>query len=406
MYIFGNFSLLHRDQIVPTVDDLSKSDDRSPRPVIGWWSADPRQLTGQGIVTARVVAMLERVDAPAFSYRGSGMQSISTWLLSGLRLAGYLLRRRLGTLYLVCSRSNAGFIRDLPAYFSLFAGVRVIVHVHGSDIVDLCQRPCLGVIARTLLARCELVVPSAHLIAPLQALGVRKIHLCENFVEHANPLLQSIEVHQLTAAGREWRVLWNSNVMASKGFFQVAEAVGILSDEGVRVRLIALGKPIGDEAMSVQSCSEALQRLEGKHWIERPGQVDRPTAMRLLYASDIVCLPSYYASECQPLTLIEAMCAARPLVIADTPALRATVGDYSCEIVTEQSTAAVKAALQRLFLMPPADEVLHAAAEQARKRFSAQRFDYTMHRLFGLNASAADVGAVDRVHDLDEHTKL
>ncbi len=404
MYTFGNFSLLHSDQIAPNVDNLSKSDDRSPRPVIGWWSADPRQLTGQGIVTARVVAMLERVGTYDFSYRGSGLQSMSTWLLSGLRLAGYLLRRHLDILYLVCSRSKAGFIRDLPAYCSLFVGVRVIVHVHGSDIVDLCQRPCLGVIARTLLARCELVVPSAHLIAPLQALGVRKIHLCENFVEHTNTLFQTVKAHELTTANREWRVLWNSNVMASKGFFQVAEAIGTLVDEGVHVRLIALGKPIGDEAMSLRSCREALQRLEGKYWIERPGQVDRPTAMRLLYESDVVCLPSHYTSECQPLTLIEAMCAARPLVIADTPALRSTVGDYPCEMVAEPTPSAVKAALQHLFLAPPAGEVLRAAAERARQRFSAHRFDRDMSQLFGLDQIPTE--AADLAFNSDDHYKL
>jgi glycosyltransferase involved in cell wall biosynthesis len=193
--------------------------------------------------------------------------------------------------------------------------------------------------------------------------------------------------------------------MASKGFFAVAQAVGILADDGVPLRLVALGRPIGDEVMDQNACREALQRLEGQAWIDRPGQVDRPTAMRLLHEANVVCLPSHYISECQPLALIEAMCAARAVVIADTPALRATVGDYPCEVVAESTPAAVKAALQRLLCTPPTDEALRAAATRARNRFSARRFDRDISRLFGFEYLPGDVGTNDRVLDTTHHPK-
>lgn len=367
---------------------------RCQAPSIGWWSADTGQVTGQAIVTARVVALLSGRGTRDFSYNGSGLRSIASCGASAFRLMTAVLRGHVSTLYLVCSRSNAGFVRDIPAYLSHFAGVRVVVHVHGSDVVDLCRRPWTGRWARAVFSRCEMVVPSPHLLAPLHELGVRRVHLCENFTEPASGPISATEV-STPVSTRPWRVLWNSNVMASKGFFAVAAAVEALAAEGVPVRLVVLGRPIGDEAMDQSVCDEALRRLEGESWVERLGLVDRPTAMRQLHSADVVCLPSHYRSECQPLALIDAMCAGRPVVIADTPALRATVGDYPCEIVSEQTSAAVKAALRDVLHRPPTSDALQAAASRTRSRFSADRFDHDIARIFGFNllSGGADLPA-------------
>jgi glycosyltransferase involved in cell wall biosynthesis len=117
-----------------------------------------------------------------------------------------------------------------------------------------------------------------------------------------------------------------------------------------------------------------LDALIREPWFDHRGAVDQSQSMRLLSSADVVCLPSTYASECQPLALIEAMCAARPLVVANTPALRATVKDYPCEMVDVVNPESVRACLQRIARSrPPA--ALSAAAVAARERFSAGRFD-------------------------------
>lgn len=349
---------------------------------IGWWSANLSVLTGQAIVTSRVVALLEKADTQAFVYRGKRLKSIVSWVWAALRLGASLLARRVRLLYLVCSRSTAGFLRDMPAYLALLFGVRVLVHVHGSDIVDLCRRPGIGGIARNILARCELIVPSAHLLAPLRDLGLHRIHLCENFSEYIAPLVTSSP--RTKQSERLLRVLWNSNVMASKGFFAVADAVKSLVDEGISIRLAVLGRPIGDEVMDLRTCQHALSQLVGQSWIEYSGPVDRSAAMRLLHEADVVCLPSRYSSECQPLAVIEAMCAGRQLVISDAPALRATVGDYPCEKVSDSVASEICVALRHVMERPASDEALQSAAAHARLRFSPERFDRDMARLLRI----------------------
>jgi glycosyltransferase involved in cell wall biosynthesis len=361
---------------------------------IGWWGADCDLITGQAIVTRHVVSLLERDGVWDFSYRGKRLRSMASTLWSTVRLICTVFRGRVKTIYLVCSRSNAGFLRDLPAYLVRRAGVRVVVHVHGTDIIDLLQRPVIGTVARWAVRGCTLILPSGHLVEPLSSLGVRDYLLCENFVAEQPAPPQPTPA----APDEEYVVLWNSNVMASKGFFAVAEAVAHLHAQGQRVRLLALGAPLADEALTAAACAARLARLVKQPWMDYRGPVDRSGAREALLACDVVCLPSHYASECQPLALLEAMCACKPLLVADTAALRATVGSYPCEVVTRTEAPFIAQALQRGREAAGAVQavLLQAAGEEARRRFSTERFDRQMHELLGIDSPPGFANTVPR----------
>jgi glycosyltransferase involved in cell wall biosynthesis len=356
------------------------------RPAFGLWVTDPGVTTGQSLVTDRVDAIL----APAGLVRfvllpGLGRLALGVWLVAIATLARHTLAGRLHTLYVVCSRSTAGFVRDLPAYLTRFAGVRVVVHVHGSDIVDLLQQRPTGAVARWALRGCTLIVPSVHLVEPLARLGVRDCRVCENFVASA----AAAPAPAAKARGGPFVVLWNSNVMASKGFFEVAEAVGQLHGDGLPVRMVALGAPLADEALSAADCAARLATLISRPWMDYRGPVDRAGARQALLNCDIVCLPSNYSSECQPLALLEAMCSGKLLLVADTAALRATVQDYPCEVVTQTDSKTLAHALRRSRDAdgPHRDVLLQAAGERARHRFSAERFDCQMREVLSMDNS-------------------
>ncbi len=360
----------------------------------GLWSHDFSMVTGQAFVTARAAALMRQRQVCEFIYRGPGLAMLQTWLRCAVGLWSAVLRNRVKTLYLVCSRSNAGFLRDLPAYLVTFFGVRVLVHAHGSDIVDLMHRPLWGAFARSLLKRCELIVPSAHLLQPLTACGIARLHLCENFAFGVQP----------SAADGGWAsppgshnaglsVLWNSNILASKGFFAVAGAVEMLHRDGRAIKLVAIGSPMPDCEMSIEQVRQVLNSLSGRPWIELRGPVGRESLTRLLNQADVVCLPSRYVSECQPLAVIEAMCAGRQLVVSNSPALSATVGDYPCEIVESIDAASVAAALSRLSPSHPGRRALEHGAAAARARFSAERFDRVLASILDGAGSGTPVDA-------------
>lgn len=347
---------------------------------LGLWSADYTPLTGQALVTARVVRHQDTVSWREYVYSGAGLRMISTWAGAGLRLWRDIVLGRVRTLYLVCSRSNGGFLRDVPALLAARVGLRVIVHVHGSDIVDLLSARRLSPLARALYARCEIVVPSAHLLEPLREVTSARLHLCENFFFGDFPVSTAGATPPDPAT---LTVFWNSNVMASKGFFDLSGAVRQVSEEGLDVRLIAIGRPLGDEEMSLEEATQRLEELRNCDWFHYHGPADQATTMALTAYADVVCLPSRYSSECQPLAVIQAMCMGKAVIVSDTPALRATLGGYPARFVSVRSSDAIVEVLRQMLRQKQADPSAFAAGRQeatsvARTRFATARFDEEM----------------------------
>jgi len=353
----------------------------------GIWSADYTQITGQALVTARVVRQ-QRAVWREYLYRGRGWRSVLTWTQAVACLWRDIVLGRVRSLYLVCSRSNGGFLRDIPALLSAMVGVRVVVHAHGSDIVDLLSSRWLSRLARGLYAGCEVVVPSTHILEPLRKVTVAPLHLCENYFAGG----YSNVINALPAPG-VLTVLWNSNVMASKGFFDLTKAIRRVRTDGIPARLVSIGQPLSDEEMISQNVSYRLQALLAHEWLDHHGKVDPATAVALAEQADVVCLPSRYRSECQPLAIIHAMCTGKAIVVSDIPALRATVGDYPACFVPVRSVDAIANALRILHDQKQADPVAFAssrkeAAAAARKRFSAERFDREMAAILRLDVAA------------------
>lgn len=337
------------------------------------WTADFSITTGQAIVTRQVVNNSRLRSLRAYVY-GVGGKGIPSWVIAFIRMWVDISAGRLATLYVVCSRSNLGFFRDLPALLAARAGVRTVVHSHGSDIVDLLTTRGLSGFARWLYSRCEIVIDSSHLLDPVrQAVPGIKVHLCENCAGMMLIDDPATKDDQLT-------VLWNSHIMASKGFFHTIDAIRMLREKGVPIHLIAAGSALADVEMTKEEVSDLLAPLADEEWIDFVGIV-RPTAMPSLMArSDVVALPSYYESECQPLALIDAMCAGKAIVVADTPSLRATIGHYPAAFTRPKSVADIAHVLQNLFMRKDANNnalILEHADEAriARQRFAIDRFD-------------------------------
>lgn len=350
--------------------------------MIALWSTTYNDLTGQAIVTRRVVEhVLPRFGASReYVFPSTGRpRAIALWLSVVLRLWFEIANGRVDTLYLVCSRSSIGFIRDVPALLAAKAGVRVIVHSHGSDIMLLLAGRKVSPLARWLYRNCHIIVPSEHLRVSLLPY-VRSVHVCENFYAGS---VKSVEAGKNAKIG-DLTVLWNSNVMASKGFFDVFSAVRALRADDLPVTLISLGALVADEELGTDALKKRFSALGTPGWFEYRGRQPHERAVKILEQADVVCFPSRYSSECQPIAIIEAMCGGKAIVASDTPALRATLADYPAVFVPVNSVDAISSALRALAQKKARDPVgffqpSSESAIRAGRRFSVARFDSEMH---------------------------
>lgn len=341
---------------------------------VGVWSTNYDVINGQALVTKHVV---EQVLPGACQVRlfvfpgGASFQAIGAWIVAWVRLWVNVLLRRVPKLYLVCSRSNFGFLRDVPALLTSLVGIRVVVHAHGSDVFGLLTSRHVSPLARFLYARCDVVVPSRHLLEPLLPL-VKNAILVENYVL----TVQLGSPPRSPATGLN--IFWNSNVMSIKGFFDLIAAVRELRAQGLDLAVTSIGSLVPDGEMSAAVLAERFAEVQDLDWFVYLGQVSQISSVELLRGADAVALPS--VSEAQPVAIIEAMCLGRGVVVSDILALLATVGDYPCEIVRAKVVTELIEALRRLYLEKAADPVAFferrsGPAMSAKERFSVDRFN-------------------------------
>lgn len=360
------------------IENSSKLSDMSNKIIV--FSTEFESENGQAVVTRRVVRhVLPEIGGAALCVYpgGSGLRSIVVWVAVCVKLIWCLLTARSTTVYLVCSRTTFGFIRDLPGLLTAMLGKRVVVHCHGSDFDDLLTARSISGLARFVYRRCEVVFPCREIKAQVED-KVKAAHLCENFFGAVDVPIEKPDLNPSRLL-----VVWNSNIMASKGFFDVAAAIDTLVQAGRPVEFLCYGKILGDHELSEGGVRREMSKFEGLDWFTYLGVVQHSRAVSALQDADVVALPSRYSSEMQPLAIIEAMCAAKRIIVSDRASLRATVGDYPADFVLTDDAFAVADCLARLCDEKASDPKNFAARNQvaavrSKSRFSTGRFDSEM----------------------------
>lgn len=348
---------------------------------IAVWTPALEDVNGQNLVTRRVVEKQRRFISNTYAYPPGGGRSILSAIWTALRLCTAVLKGKHDGVYVVCSRSLLGFLRDfLPLAMSRF-GHSVIVHVHGSDFPKLFTHRVVGRLARIAYKKCTVVIPSAHLVKQLENVSFRSLQVCENFADICANRTQAL----LTVTrSKSFVVLWNSNIMASKGIFELIEGLRLLRDEGFAIDLIILGRPISDQESTAQKMAEFIVSLTAEKWINVKGHVDPEEVATYLTICDAVALPSTYESECQPLSVVQAMLTGRIVLVAPTDALRATVGTYPA--VFARRDPEVIADVLRPYVADGVTfgESLGQEIQIAERRFSPKGFDERMSQVLAV----------------------
>ena len=344
------------------------------RKIIIVWSTDWSLPTGQAIVTRRVIDQQSKFDWIRAQCGGRGLNSILLWFSAVFRVYLTLIFRKSNTIYLVCSRSKTGFIRDVPALIASLFGVRIVVHVHGSDLEDLLSVSFLGQIAIALYKRCEIIVPSSHLVERLRRVTGAPVYLCENF----SPML-SVDVQFKRADFKnEFVIVWNSNIMSTKGFFKLSAAIKIAKSNVLSLRFLSLGLPMGDAESSYEVVDKKLRALCNESWFTYIGPVSPEEAYRWTSVADLYVYPS--TNDCQPLALIQAMCLGKPIIANATPPLMATLGDYPARCIANPTPEIIANEIINYVNTINRCDLISDAA-RARDRFSIERFDASMEAI-------------------------
>lgn len=215
-----------------------------------------------------------------------------------------VIRGNIKTVYLTTSRTTLGSIRDMLFIITArIFSIKIINHLHGADFKTF--RNTRNPIYRLILDYVYKKIDTSIVLLP-------KMKEQYNMYEKMNVVSISNCAFPLADLPKNnsdsLNVLYLSNIMYSKGILLVIEAVDNLIKSGVKIKLSIAGSTMGDEYKNQDEILSLFQgMIKNKSYIEYFGTVTGVDKDQLLIDSDIFVLPSFYKTEAQPISIIEAM---------------------------------------------------------------------------------------------------
>jgi glycosyltransferase involved in cell wall biosynthesis len=350
-----------------------------PVHVVGYF---PPPVTGQAIATAHLLRLIgaER-ETRALDLRGPTATVATRAQLRPATLRHWAsvrerLRRDLSAcpdsvvLWPAISPTLLGHWRDLTTVLPAFGRRRrTYAVVHRGDFHRLFRNPLTLPSAFCLVRRLAGIV---FLDASLSDRCARfipehKRHVIANTIDDDLYCTPEEVEHKLRSRGErhDLRLLFVSNMIRSKGYLDLLDALAELRAGGMAVRADFVGHwpREADRSEFLDHCASA-----GLHdVVEHHGGIDDRAALKALYLrADLLVLPTYYPTEAQPLAIIEALNAGTPVIATAHAGIPGMIRD-GCEgsLVPPRDPQALARAI-RAWISPTA---WHRGAISARQRF-------------------------------------
>ena len=232
----------------------------------------------------------------------SALRTLCRLVTSPLSLSLRLLTSRPRIVHINTSMDAKAYWRDL-IYFAVCKLLRrkVVYQVHGGALpADFFARSqALSGLLRWTLCTADAVVvlASIELRAYMQfAPGARMVHIANAVVTDTPDFAGKFR----EVSERPLEIVYVGRLAVSKGILETVQAVGILRDRGVTVRLRIAGS---GPARSQLESAIAAERLGDR--VSLIGEVFGERKAALWYQADVLALPSY--QEGLPYALLESM---------------------------------------------------------------------------------------------------
>ncbi|OZC03094.1 glycosyltransferase family 4 protein [Rubricoccus marinus] len=293
----------------------------------------PPPLDGQAVVTRTLADLLDREHGGTLDVRrfnlsapeGDQISDVSRgdrlkhYLGAGARLRTWASSLPAGPiLWPSVSPSVMGHLRDVGTVLPALGREReVYAVVHRGDFHTQFEHPLTRWTAPGLIRRLAGVVFLSHGLAERCAQWIPP----EKRIVVHNTIGPDVEVppeaarakSERSVSGRPVRVLFLSGMIPSKGYLVVLDAIAELQHRGVEVEATFAGRWLSAEderafwtRAHAPGAARAVRHLGGVS--------DRAEIQRLYLDADFFVLPTTYPIEAQPLTIIEALSAATPVI--------------------------------------------------------------------------------------------
>lgn len=268
------------------------------------------------------------------------------------------------TIYITTAQSKVGFTRD---YFIIniarLFGCNVIAHQFGANYAGFynSQSVFLRKLIKNTLGKCRFIIVEGDYTK-------RQFNFLSDFESRVialpNGLPQKIDSSDIKAkmisADKPVKLFYLSNLIETKGFWDVLEATAILNRKGIAVEAVFAGRfleSVDDNKYSTsKEAREAflnvvnLEALTDKV-LHSDGMFGEEKSKNFSSAHFFL-LPSYYINEGQPVSVLEALAYGCVPIVTKHRLIPTMVNDDNGIFVEPQSPNQIADAIQEMILDP------------------------------------------------------
>ena len=282
-----------------------------------------------------------------------------------------------GTVYITIAQSRQGFFRDMVMiHIASVFGHRVVLHLHGGayDRFYEEQPPWLRKLIRSTLLKADSVLVLSERLKKMfdfePALESR-LRVVQNGLPFGAAGRAARQTKRLPGPGEPIRILYLSNLIESKGYLDLLEAVSILTGRhGLNVICDFCGLFLphrDDRRLKGADGRKVFDEFVKNNRLEKiavyRGPVTGDGKRELLEKAHFFVLPTGYDNEGQPISIIEAMAHGCVIVSTDYRAIPDMVEDGATgRLVARGNPEAIADAIREISSDPERYEKMSAAA--------------------------------------------
>lgn len=359
----------------------------------------------QGFARQGLPCRVVNLAAVGLADRPGALRMRRTWSTAGILMRYLAALPRVRHVYMTISTSRLGFVRDAIFLWCAYAlRRRTVVHLHGGGFRQFYLRSSRRFRAaiRATFSRSDTIVVLGELLRTQFRFvpdAGRRVVVVRNGLPVGDSALM-LDQKTLPANG-PIRLLYLSNMVPSKGYRHLLEACRQLLDAGEQFYCDYCGEFVdimepGTASLSAMAAEkqfrEAIRMWGLTHHVTYHGVVHGSEKIRLLHAAHVLVLPTSYPWEGQPISIIEAMAAATPVIATRHRGIPEQVVDgYNGFLVPCNDPAAIVVAVRRLASQPDLFALQSRnASRQFRSYFTQEAH---LNRLIAAIVSDPDTGA-------------
>lgn len=231
------------------------------------------------------------------------IKKIFRFLYSYLKTFIYLVTRRYDTCYLATSCFGIPFLKDAPFVLmcKLFCN-NVIIHFHNKGMKEYSSKPFYKWIYHLVYKHTTVILLSELLYDDVKEI-IRKeqVRICPNGIPELinSPKTEPEKNNPIPT------ILFLSNLIESKGVICLLDACKILKDQGCEFICNLVGGET--EEINIERINKEINNRGLGSYVFYKGRAYGLEKERYYNNADIFVFPTYYAQECFPVVLLEAM---------------------------------------------------------------------------------------------------